>query len=87
MNKSSIKKVAIYTAIFDFVDSLKEPDYIPEHCKFVCFTNLPLKSDNYEIRYVDRELTDDPVRNAKIYKILSHRYFPEYEYTVWIDVA
>lgn len=78
-------EVIIYTAIFDYVDYLKEPDFIPDNCKFVCFTNIPLESRYYEIRRVKEIMIDDPVRNAKIYKILSHRYFPDHKYTVWID--
>jgi len=85
MSKTPNINVVVCTAIFDFVDYLKEPDYFPDNCKFVCFTNLPLQSENYEIKYVKDQLCDDPVRRAKIYKILAHRYFSDYEYTVWID--
>lgn len=85
MSKLKKKRIVVYTAIFDFIDYLKEPDYLPDDCKFVCFTNMPLQSENYEIRRVYEDTTGNPNLNAKIYKILPHRYFEDYEYSVWID--
>ena len=47
------KKVIIYTAIFGGYDELVEPDYIPEDCDFVCFTDSThFKSDVWDIRVV-----------------------------------
>jgi hypothetical protein len=85
MDKTNNNEVIIYTAIFDNIDYLKEPDFIPDNCRFVCFTNMPIKSRHFEIRMVTESISWDPVRNAKIYKVLSHKYFPDSEYTVWID--
>ena len=30
-------------------------------------------------------LHDDPVRDAKIYKVLPHRFLKEYDISVWVD--
>ncbi|MFH0846032.1 MAG: glycosyltransferase domain-containing protein [Patescibacteria group bacterium] len=77
-------KVVIYTAIFGGKDNLIEPEFIPEGCDFVCFTDSDFVSGVWEVRKVKPEF-EDPNRSAKIYKILPHKYFPEYEISIWID--
>lgn len=77
-------KIVIYTAIFGGKDDLIEPEFISDNCDFVCFTDGNFKSDIWQIRKV-KPIFDDPVRNAKIYKILPHKYLPEYKYSIWAD--
>jgi hypothetical protein len=78
-------KIAIYTAIFGDYDNLIEPQEKIEGCDFYCFTdNKDLKSDLYKIINVEREFSD-PTRDARKIKTLSHKYLPEYEYTLWVD--
>jgi len=78
-------KIAIYTAIFGEYDELIEPSKKIEGCDFYCFTdNENLKSDLYKIIKTKGEHSD-PTRDARKIKILSHKYLPEYEYTLWID--
>lgn len=81
---SSKQKIVIYTAIFGKKDDLIEPKYKPKNCVFVCFTDQDFKSDTWQIRKVAPEYKD-PVRAAKIFKILPHKYFPKYKYSIWID--
>ncbi len=77
-------KIAVYTAIFGDYDSLKEPPQI-EGCDFFCFTDDPnLSSKKYKIVVCKRRFKD-PTRDARMYKILSHKFLPEYKYTLWID--
>lgn len=78
-------KIVVYTAIFGNKDELRELGYKPQGCDFVCFTDNPdLKSKTWQIRY-EEGISDDPVRSAKFYKILPHRFFPEYDYSLWVD--
>lgn len=79
-----MNKIVVYTAIYGNYISLK--DAIPsDNCDFVCFTdNTELKSDTWKVIYIDG-FSKIPRRNAKIYKILPHRYFKEYEYSIWVD--
>jgi len=77
-------KVVIYTAIFGGKDNLIEPEYIPKGCDFVCFTDQDFVSNVWEVRKVEPDF-EDPVRSAKIYKVLPHKYLSEYEVSVWID--
>jgi len=80
-----MNKTVIYTAIFGGKDNLIEPKYIPEGCDFVCFTDDEnLKSNIWQVKKVESTF-DDPVRNARMYKVLPHKYLSEYKISVWVD--
>ena len=74
----------VYTAIFGSYDNLLEPKYIPEGWDFVCFTDTDLKSDVWKVVKVPA-VYNDPTRNARRYKLLPHKWFPEYDVSIWID--
>lgn len=77
--------IVVYTAIYGNKDTLKEPEVKLEGCKLVCFTDdKHLKSKSFDIR-VYPSIDSDPTRSAKIFKILPHWFFPDYEYSLWID--
>ena len=80
----SKNKTVIYTAIFGGKDNLIEPKFIPEGCGFVCFTDQDFVSNVWQVKKVKPKF-EDPVRSAKIYKILPHKFLSEYEISVWID--
>lgn len=73
------KKVIIYTAIFDGYDTL-EP--APEHS--ICFTDQDIEAPGWEIRKVRRQF-HDPRREARMYKVLSHQWFPAADISIWRD--
>lgn len=78
-------KIAIYTAFTGDYDTLKKPDVVDEKCDYICFTdNKDIESDFWEIRYME-DSTLDNNRKAKQYKILPHKYIPEYKYSFWLD--
>jgi len=77
-------KTVIYTAIFGGKDDLIEPAFVPKGCDFVCFTDRDFDSEVWNIRKVEKAF-DDPVRNARMYKVLSHKFLPEYEISIWMD--
>lgn len=79
------ERIVIYTAIFGSRDVLHEPKYIPKNCDFVCFTDRFFSSRIWDVRRVVPPVADDSIRSARHYKILPHRYFPEYNISVWID--
>lgn len=77
--------IVVYTAIFGGKDELIAPTAILPECDLVCFTDQPLLvAGGWQIRH-EQSFSEDPVRNAKVFKILPHRYFPEYQYSVWVD--
>ena len=79
-----MKKIAVYTAITNNKDTLKDRQ-VKGGADFICFTdNKNLKSNIWTMRPAC-SLFSDNNRNAKIHKILSHQYMKDYEYTIWID--
>ena len=82
---TSCGRVMVYTAISDDYDVLHRPQVVSEHCDYVCFTDNPnLTSDVWKIRPFPA-LMDDPVRTAKLPKLLPHLLFADYEISVWVD--
>ncbi len=79
-----MNKTVIYTAIFGGKDDLIEPKFIPKGCDFVCFTDRNFQSDVWNIRKIGPKF-EDPVRNARMYKVLPHKFLSEYEISIWID--
>ena len=81
--------IVVYTAVTGEYDRLKEPPHAAvSGANFVAFVDAPTRSamtsDVWQPRAVHAEFRD-PVRNAKIHKILSHVYFPDVEYSLWLD--
>jgi len=81
--------IAVYTAITGEYDRLKEPPRAAEPgVNFVVFVDEPTRSAMTSQVWCPRDVHAefrDPVRNAKIHKILSHVYFPDVEYSLWLD--
>lgn len=77
-------KVVVYTAIIGGYDNLHEPLITPDGVDFICFTDRELKSDVWEVRKV-LPLYKDNTRTARKYKILPHRFLPEYDISIWVD--
>lgn len=79
-----MNQIAVYTAIFGEYDKLHEPVVVPEGVDFVCFTDVPLQSTVWQVRTV-AAAHQDPTRNARMYKVLPHRYLGSYEASIWVD--
>lgn len=76
-------RVVVVTSITAGRDSLKE-DQVTDGADFVAFCDEPVESSTWEVRKACN-LFVDPLRNAKIHKVLSHLYFPEHDYSLWMD--
>ena len=75
----------VYTAITKGYDSLVEQDAsVGKFTEFVAFMEDPVKSKTWTIRHLEKQFSD-PNRNAKIHKVLSHKFFLNYEYSLWVD--
>jgi hypothetical protein len=80
-----MSKIIIYTAITEGYDKLNPvPEAWRGQARFVAFLGRPQRVAGWEIQPIYRRFRD-PCRNAKIHKILSHVYFPDAEYTLWVD--
>lgn len=74
----------IYTVITGNKDTLNE-DINTRGAKAVCFTDDPkLKSKTWEIRQIP-SLYKDVRRDSRTVKMLPHIFFPEAEYTLYVD--
>lgn len=90
MDVSQLKKVA-YTVITDGYDHLFPPTAPQPGWDLICFTDDPtLESDVFAVRPLPQlpeleGLKDDPVRTARMVKILAHRFLQGYDYSVYFD--
>ncbi len=79
------KKIVVYTAIFDNYDPLWSPKYKSESCDYVCFSdNQKLRTKTWTLAQLSSEHLPPALLNRKV-KILPHLYFPDYEYSIYID--
>ena len=81
------KSVVVYTAITNRTndyDNLKEQPSTARGVDFVAFLESPEDSKTWSCQQINKTFPD-PNRNAKIHKILSHKYFPDKLYSLWID--
>jgi hypothetical protein len=81
-----VKKV-IYTTIIGDYDYLEEPDFIPKGYDFICFTDQKINTPYGSVWNIKQipSLYADNTRTARKYKILPHRYLPEYDISIWTD--
>lgn len=78
---------AVYTAMIGAYETpLDQPIAKDSSIDFICFTDDPnLRSDEWEVRLVDRTMTRDAVRSARALKTIGHPSLAQYEETLWID--
>jgi len=77
-------KKCIYTVIFGGYDQLLPPKVISEGFDHICFSDDPeLKSDVWQIKLI--EVPENHVKRQREVKILSHKYLPEYDITIYVD--
>lgn len=80
-------KIIIYTAISGDYEVLNDPEFIDDNCDYVCFTDNPnLTSTVWKVVLMEDSNLDNN-RRAKKYKVLPHKYFPNYKYSFWIDAS
>jgi hypothetical protein len=76
--------IVVYTGVFQDYDVLVEPMHAPENVDFVCFTDDPATATGiWEARTFDE--AEPPRDQTARSKMLPHKYFAEYDYSVWID--
>jgi hypothetical protein len=79
--------MVVYTAVTGDYDNLRrQPSNVTNWAGAVAFVDGPEPGDRmgWQCRTI-ANVSDDPVRNAKIHKVLSHKYFPDEEYSLWLD--
>jgi len=85
MHNATNNKKVVFTAVFGNYDHVREPEYVNDDWDYICFTdNLELKSDVYEVKYVN-PIFENPTKNARLIKVMPHLFLIGYEYSLWID--
>lgn len=78
----------VYTAVIGNYDKLAEPPESLKDVRFVCFTDdlsLYDKASRWEFRHVQRDEKLGQIKTAREIKIRPHKYFPEFQNSLWID--
>lgn len=79
------KDIVIYTAIFNDYDTLLSPTQIEDNIDYICFTDNPSSiPDPWEAHRVDDSI-ESPQIKSREFKMLPHKYFSSYDYSIWID--
>lgn len=82
------KKFLVLTAVTDNKDTLQEPQVVFDNCDYIAVTDRQYDVGVWNQQPIIRFSTIDNFhhrRNAKVYKVLSTIFFPDYEYIVWMD--
>lgn len=84
--KTDVSEIVVYTANFGNYDDLKDPLYIDENIKYVCFTdNKEFDSQVWDVHYVDTSNESSLPLCVRYYKFFPYKLFPEYDLSVWVD--
>jgi GT2 family glycosyltransferase len=78
------KRVVVYTAVAGAYDVLEPPAVRPPNCDFIAFSDQPMMAEGWQVRPINY-LHADTTRAARFTKLHPHIYFPDYEYSIWID--
>jgi len=76
-------RIAVYTCISGQFEQPKNNQNF-EGADFFLFTDNKLLNTPWRIKPITN-LFKDPRRSARFHKILSHEFFPDYDYTIWLD--
>lgn len=79
------KKVVVYTAFSAGYDQLQPVAPVwAKGADHVAFLETKTERAGWKIRKLHRGF-EDPCRNAKNHKVLAHDYFPEHDFSIWVD--
>lgn len=77
-------KICIYTTLFGEIDKLNPVMNPVDGVDYLCFTDRPRRAEGWTQIIVDPQQPSDNL-NAKIFKILPHKYLQDYEYSMFVD--
>jgi hypothetical protein len=78
-------KIVVYTAISNGYDDLKDPKFISSNCDYICFTDDENMNSEVWDTIPFPEGKNNPVEKNRYVKLLPHKVFKEYEYSIYID--
>jgi hypothetical protein len=81
------RRYVVYTAIINNFDELLDPVIVSSDIDYICFTdNKNLHSKVWEIIYISFKYKTHR-RLAKIFKVLPHLFFHNYDLSIWVDAS
>ncbi len=80
----STAKVCIYTTLFGDIDQLSSVSDPVPGVDYICFTDRPREATGWKQVITDPQQATNNL-NAKVFKILPHKYLAEYEYSMFVD--
>lgn len=88
-NYHDVGKGAVYTAVFGGYDQIEDPMYVNPNLDYYAFTDAELPEDSIW-KKVDLSkyphLSDlDNYHLAKYIKMFPYEFFPDYDFSIWID--
>lgn len=78
-------RIAVFTAISNGYDDLKEPDFTSENVDFFVFTDGDVPAHSAWKTRPFEFISHDPTRTARFIKTHPHLYFGEYDWSIWVD--
>lgn len=80
-------RACVYTSLIGDYEKLNEqPISALSSLPFICLTDhTGLQSDTWRIVRVDPLFPPDPVRSQRMFKLLPHRFLPDFELSLYID--
>jgi len=80
-----VSTLVVYTVITGYYEPLRPPHVIDPAVDYVCLCDLPIPAVRpWRIRVIERECAD-AARESRRLKILSHKWFPDAECTLYHD--
>lgn len=80
-------KIAVYTCITDSYAPLVAPAVVADGVDYLCFSDGTMDDvEPWQFKPL-KPFFANPIRNARLPKILSHRYLAEYDFTIWLDAS
>lgn len=79
-------KICCYTCITGNYDSLLVPDVIPTNIDFICYSDVKLTSDIWQIRPIPSQYVGlSNVKQQRLVKICPHQHLADYDISIWVD--
>ncbi len=80
-------KIAVYTCITDNYAPLVAPAVVADGVDYLCFSDGTIDDvPPWKFKPL-KPFFANPIRNARLPKILSHRYLADYDFTIWLDAS
>ncbi len=84
-NTAPRARVCIYTSLFGSIDDLIPVIEPAEGVDYICFTDYERNAKGWQQIIVDQPDQPSDNLNAKIFKILPHKFLSNYEYSLFVD--